>query len=64
MPFWLTMSQAAKLLDIHPIYLAQLVKAGLFREIRSDNAGPVKIASREIARVLKTGFKPFSDPWR
>jgi hypothetical protein len=64
MPFWLTIAQAAKQLDIHPIYLAQLIKAGLFSETKSDNAGPVMIASREIARVLKTGFKPFSNPWR
>jgi hypothetical protein len=64
MPFWLTIAQAAKQLDIHPIHLSQLVRAGLFRETRSDNAGPVMIARREIFRLLKTGFKPFSDPSR
>jgi hypothetical protein len=64
MPFWLTIAQAAKQLDIHPIHVAQLLQAGLFRETRSDNAGPVMIASREISRLLKTGFKPFSNPSR
>jgi hypothetical protein len=63
MPFWLTIAQVAKQLDIHPIHVAQLVKAGLFRETRSDN-GLVLIAKREISRLLKSGFKPFSDPSR
>jgi hypothetical protein len=63
MPFWLTIAQAAKQLDIHPIHVAQLVQAGLFRETKSDH-GLIMIARREISRLLKSGFKPFSDPSR
>ena len=63
MPFWLTIAQAAKQLDIHPIHVAQLVQAGLFRETKADH-GLIMIARREISRLLKSGFKPFSDPSR
>jgi Helix-turn-helix domain len=63
MPFWLTIAQAAKQLDVHPIHVAQLVQAGLFRETKADH-GLIMIARREISRLLKSGFKPFSDPSR
>lgn len=63
MPFLLTIAQAAEQLDIHPILVAQLVEAGVIRGTKSDDTD-FMIPAEEIVRILKCGFKPFSDPSR